>query len=52
MEVFGATRLVGRDVVINTVIAVSDETRTDPFCRGQIVVLTYPLIENSKPREP
>ena len=43
---FGATRPVAGEVVFNTAMSGYVETLTDPSYRGQIVVLTYPLIGN------
>lgn len=43
---FGATRAVSGEVVFNTGMAGYVETLTDPSYRGQILVLTYPLIGN------
>lgn len=41
---FGAIRTVGGEVVFNTAMTGYVETLTDPSYRGQILVLTYPLI--------
>ena len=52
---FGAGRPVGGEVVFNTAMTGYVETLTDPSYRGQILVLTYPLIGNygvPAPREP
>src|SRR5687767_15334064 len=43
---FGATRPVGGEVVFNTGMTGYVETLTDPSYRGQILVLTYPLVGN------
>lgn len=43
---FGAARNVAGEVVFNTGMAGYVETLTDPSYRGQILVLTYPLIGN------
>ena len=43
---FGAQRPVRGEVVFNTGMAGYVETLTDPSYRGQILVLTYPLIGN------
>lgn len=43
---FGATRAVAGEVVFNTAMSGYVETLTDPSYRGQILVLTYPLIGN------
>lgn len=43
---FGATRAVGGEVVFNTAMTGYIETLTDPSYRGQILLLTYPLIGN------
>lgn len=43
---FGASRVVGGEVVFNTGMAGYVESLTDPSYRGQILVLTYPLIGN------
>ena len=45
-EVFGTSRPVAGEVVFNTGMAGYVETLTDPSYRGQILVLTYPLIGN------
>jgi carbamoyl-phosphate synthase small subunit len=42
----GATKPVRGEVVFNTAMAGYVETLTDPSYRGQILVLTYPLIGN------
>jgi carbamoyl-phosphate synthase small subunit len=52
---FGATRAVCGEVVFNTGMAGYVETLTDPSYRGQILVLTYPLMGNygvAAPRPP
>lgn len=52
---FGAERAVAGEVVFNTGMAGYVESLTDPSYRGQILVLTYPLIGNygvPPPREP
>src|SRR6266516_1702531 len=41
---FGAARSVGGEVVFNTAMTGYVETLTDPSYRGQILVLTYPLV--------
>ncbi len=43
---FGAEHLVSGEVVFNTGMVGYPETLTDPSYRGQILVLTYPLIGN------
>ena len=43
---FGATSAVAGEVVFNTVMAGYVEALTDPSYRGQILVLTYPLVGN------
>jgi carbamoyl-phosphate synthase small subunit len=43
---FGASHPVGGEVVFNTGMAGYVETLTDPSYRGQILVLTYPLVGN------
>lgn len=43
---FGADRAVGGEVVFNTGMSGYVETLTDPSYRGQILVLTYPLVGN------
>src|SRR6516165_941660 len=43
---FGATGSVGGEVVFNTGMAGYTEALTDPSYRGQILVLTYPLVGN------
>lgn len=45
-HVFGAERAVAGEVVFNTGMVGYPETLTDPSYRGQILVLTYPLIGN------
>src|SRR5260370_38094161 len=41
---FGAAGPVGGEVVFNTAMSGYIETLTDPSYRGQILVLTYPLV--------
>jgi carbamoyl-phosphate synthase small subunit len=41
---FGAAGSVGGEVVFNTAMAGYVEALTDPSYRGQILVLTYPLV--------
>ena len=43
---FGAARAVGGEVVFCTAMTGYVETLTDPSYRGQILVLTYPLVGN------
>jgi carbamoyl-phosphate synthase small subunit len=43
---FGALRSVSGEVVFNTAMTGYPESLTDPSYRGQILVLTYPLIGN------
>ena len=43
---FGSGRAVGGEVVFNTAMSGYVETLTDPSYRGQILLLTYPLIGN------
>lgn len=43
---FGAERPVGGEVVFNTGMTGYVETLTDPSYRGQILVMTYPLVGN------
>ncbi len=43
---FGADKPVAGEVVFNTAMAGYPESITDPSYRGQILVLTYPLIGN------
>jgi carbamoyl-phosphate synthase small subunit len=43
---FGATRCVAGEVVFNTAMTGYVEALTDPSYRGQILVLTYPLVGN------
>ena len=43
---FGAGRAVGGEVVFNTAMTGYVEALTDPSYRGQILVLTYPLVGN------
>jgi carbamoyl-phosphate synthase small subunit len=53
-EAFGSLRAVGGEVVFNTGMTGYVETLTDPSYRGQILVLTYPLVGNygvPRPRE-
>jgi len=45
-DAFGAARAVAGEVVFNTGMAGYVESLTDPSYRGQILVLTYPLIGN------
>lgn len=45
-RVFGALKPVSGEVVFNTGMSGYVETLTDPSYRGQILVLTYPLIGN------
>ena len=45
-EHFGAKRSVAGEVVFNTGMVGYPEAMTDPSYRGQILVLTYPLIGN------
>src|SRR5512132_3214323 len=45
-ESFGAPVPVAGEVVFNTAMSGYVETLTDPSYRGQILVLTYPLIGN------
>jgi len=45
-ESFGAKRATNGEVVFNTGMVGYPETLTDPSYRGQILVLTYPLIGN------
>lgn len=45
-ESFGANKSVAGEVVFNTGMVGYPETLTDPSYRGQILVLTYPLIGN------
>ena len=45
-EHFGARRSVAGEVVFNTGMVGYPEAMTDPSYRGQILVLTYPLIGN------
>ena len=52
---FGASKAVGGEVVFNTGMSGYVETLTDPSYRGQILLLTYPLVGNygvPGPREP
>ncbi len=43
---FGADRSVSGEVVFNTAMSGYPESLTDPSYRGQILVITYPLIGN------
>ena len=43
---FGATRSVAGEVVFNTAMTGYVESLTDPSYRGQIQLLTYPLVGN------
>ena len=43
---FGALRAVAGEVVFNTAMTGYPESLTDPSYKGQILVLTYPLIGN------
>src|SRR5688572_2890420 len=43
---FGSARVVAGEVVFNTAMSGYVETLTDPSYRGQILVLTYPLVGN------
>ncbi|MBI2374190.1 MAG: glutamine-hydrolyzing carbamoyl-phosphate synthase small subunit [Deltaproteobacteria bacterium] len=43
---FGASRAVAGEVVFNTAMTGYVEALTDPSYRGQILVLTYPLVGN------
>ncbi len=43
---FGSGRAVAGEVVFNTAMAGYVETLTDPSYRGQILMLTYPLVGN------
>lgn len=45
-KLFGATRSVAGEVVFNTGMVGYPETLTDPSYKGQILVMTYPLIGN------
>lgn len=45
-EGFGASATVGGEVVFNTGMTGYIESLTDPSYRGQILVLTYPLVGN------
>ena len=45
-EAFGAPGLVAGEVVFNTGMTGYVETLTDPSYRGQILVMTYPLVGN------
>lgn len=52
---FGAARAVAGEVVFNTAMAGYVESLTDPSYRGQILVMTYPLVGNygvPSPRAP
>ncbi len=43
---FGAARSIAGEVVFNTAMTGYPESLTDPSYRGQILVLTYPLVGN------
>jgi hypothetical protein len=43
---FGATKSISGEIVFNTGMVGYPEALTDPSYRGQILVLTYPLIGN------
>ena len=43
---FGASKIVSGEVVFNTGMVGYPESLTDPSYRGQILVLTYPLVGN------
>ena len=43
---FGAERSISGEVVFNTAMTGYPESLTDPSYKGQILVLTYPLIGN------
>lgn len=43
---FGSKKVVNGEVVFNTGMVGYPESLTDPSYRGQILVLTYPLIGN------
>src|SRR5512133_364760 len=43
---FGAQKAVSGEVVFNTAMTGYPESLTDPSYKGQILVLTYPLIGN------
>ena len=45
-QAFGAIRAVAGEVVFNTAMTGYPESLTDPSYKGQILVLTYPLIGN------
>lgn len=45
-RLFGATRPTAGEVVFNTGMVGYPETLTDPSYRGQLLVLTYPLVGN------
>ena len=45
-EAFGACRPVAGEVVFNTGMTGYVETLTDPSYKGQILVMTYPLVGN------
>src|SRR5713101_10094523 len=45
-RVFGGPKTVAGEVVFNTGMVGYPEALTDPSYRGQILVLTYPLIGN------
>jgi len=43
---FGATKSISGEVVFNTAMVGYPESLTDPSYRGQLLVLTYPLVGN------
>lgn len=45
-KLFGASRSIAGEVVFNTGMVGYPETLTDPSYKGQILVMTYPLIGN------
>src|SRR5712691_6074278 len=45
-RVFGFPKTIAGEVVFNTAMVGYPESLTDPSYRGQILVLTYPLIGN------
>ena len=45
-EAFGGRRPVAGEVVFNTGMTGYVETLTDPSYKGQILVMTYPLVGN------
>ena len=49
---FGAERSIAGEVVFNTALTGYPESLTDPSYKGQILVLTYPLIGNYGVPEP